>query len=110
MQRGLFGATALRGVPGTLRRAMSLSLSFPGFTTFRARLFWSVIPIVLALALLYGVIDLRERQGLVEEEFLKRGQAMSANLSDTSKLAVFAENQPLLQSSIRAIVGDPDVA
>jgi len=83
---------------------------FRGFSTFRARVFWSVIPIVLSLSVLYGLIDLRERQGLVEEEFVKRGQAMGANLADSSRLAVFAENAPLLESSIRGIVGDPDVA
>ncbi|HEU5283604.1 MAG TPA: ATP-binding protein [Burkholderiales bacterium] len=83
---------------------------FRGFSTFRARVFWSVIPIVLSLSVLYGLIDLRERQGLVEEEFLKRGQAMGANLADSSRLAVFSENEPMLESSIRGVVGDPDVA
>ena len=83
---------------------------FRGFGTFRARVFWSVIPIVLSLSVIYGLVDLRERQGLVEAEFMKRGEVMGANLADSSKLAVFAENGPLLESSIRGMLGDPDVA
>ena len=81
-----------------------------GFSTFRSRVFWSVIPILLGLSVLYAILDLRERQGLAESEFLKRGRAMVANLADTSKLAVYAEDQRLLASSIQGVVGDPDVA
>ena len=89
---------------------MNWRVPFKGFTTFRSRVFWSVIPIVLSLSVIYGLLDLRERQGLVEEEFMKRGEVMGGNLADSSRLAVFAENRPLLESSIRGMVGDPDVA
>ena len=41
---------------------------FKAFSTFRARIFWSVIPIVLSLFLLLGVISLLRQKGLAEEE------------------------------------------
>ncbi len=81
-----------------------------GFSTFRARIFWSVIPIVLSLFLLLGVISLLRQKRLAEEEFMKRGQAMAANLAYSSELGVLAEDGRLLQSAMRAVVGDPDVA
>ena len=83
---------------------------FKGFSTFRARIFWSVIPIVLALFLLLGGISLWWQKGLAEEEFMKRGQTMAANLAYSSELGVLAEDGRLLQSAMRAVVGDPDVA
>src|SRR4051812_10155139 len=81
-----------------------------GFSTFRSRVFWSIIPILLALSLLYGVLDLRQRQGLAESEFVKRGQAMVANIADNTRLAAYSEDESLLASSIKAFVGSQDVA
>ena len=81
-----------------------------GFSTFRARIFWSVIPIVLSLFLLLGVISLLRQKRLAEEEFMKRGQTMAANLAYSSELGVLAEDGRQLQSAMRAVVGDPDVA
>jgi signal transduction histidine kinase len=83
---------------------------FRGFTTFRARIFWSVIPIILALLIFHAFMDLREHRRLVEGEFMKRGTAMTGNLASGVELGVFAEDAQLLDSSIRGIVGDPDVA
>ena len=83
---------------------------FKAFSTFRARIFWSVIPIVLALFLLLGGISLWWQKGLAEEEFMKRGQAMAANLASSSELGVLAEDGRLLTSAMRGVVGDPDVA
>ena len=80
------------------------------FSTFRARIFWSVIPIVLSLFLLLGVISLLRQRGLAEEEFMKRGQAMAANLASSSELGVLTEDGRLLDSAMRGVVGDPDVA
>src|SRR5262245_32261888 len=81
-----------------------------GLSTFRARIFWSVIPIVLVLFALVGAINLRQHRWLVEEQFMKRGQVTASNLAYSSQLGVFAEDKQLLASSIRGVVGDPDVA
>ena len=81
-----------------------------GFSTFRARIFWAVVPIVLALLMFHGAMDLREHRRLFTEEFMRRGQAMAANLAYSGELGVFAEDSRLLESSMRGVVGDPDVA
>jgi signal transduction histidine kinase/DNA-binding response OmpR family regulator len=81
-----------------------------GFSTFRARIFWSAIPIILSLFVLLGVINLREHKRLVEEQFMKRGEVMASNLAYSSQLGVFAEDKQLLESSMRGVVGDPDIA
>ena len=80
------------------------------FATFRARIFWSVVPIVLALLMFHGVMDLREHRRLFTEEFMRRGQAMAGNLAYSGELGVFAEDRQLLESSMRGVAGDPDVA
>jgi signal transduction histidine kinase/CheY-like chemotaxis protein/HAMP domain-containing protein len=81
-----------------------------GPSTFRARIFWSVIPIIFILFVLVGAINLRQHKGLVEEQFRKRGEVVASNLAYSSQLGVFAEDKQLLASSIRGVVGDPDVA
>ncbi len=83
---------------------------FKAFSTFRARIFWSIIPIVLVLFLLLGGISLWWQRGLAKEEFMKRGQAMAANLASSSELGVLAEDGRLLDSAMRGVVSDPDVA
>jgi signal transduction histidine kinase len=81
---------------------------FQGFKTFRARIFWSVMPIVLGLLVIHALMDLREHRRLVESEFLKRGRAMADNLAYSGELGVFAEDRQLLESSMRSVAGDPD--
>jgi len=81
-----------------------------GLRTFRARIFWSLIPIIILLFMLLGVIDFRQQRHLAEEEFLKRGEAMAANLAQGSKLAVFTENEFLLASAMKSVTGDADFA
>src|SRR5438093_11007992 len=85
-------------------------IRFRGFSTFWARIFWTVIPFILALLLFHGVMDLREHRRLVTEQFMKRGQAMAGNLAYSGELGVFAEDRQLLESSMRGVAGDPDVA
>jgi signal transduction histidine kinase len=87
-----------------------IRIRFRGFSTFRARIFWSVIPIVVALLIFHGVMDLREHRRLFTDEFMRRGQAMAGNLAYSGELGVFAEDRQLLESSMRGVVGDPDVA
>ena len=93
-----------------MRRTVIGSTWLKEFSTFRARIFWSVIPIVLSLFLLLGGISLWWQKGLAEEEFMKRGQAMAENLAHSSELGVLAEDGRLLDSAMRGVVGDPDVA
>jgi signal transduction histidine kinase len=81
-----------------------------GFSTFRARIFWSIIPIVVALLIFHGIMDLREHRRLFTDEFMRRGQAMAGNLAYSGELGVFAEDRQLLESSMRGVTGDPDVA
>jgi signal transduction histidine kinase/DNA-binding response OmpR family regulator len=81
-----------------------------GFSTFRARIFWSLIPIVLFLFIVLGVIDLSKHKQLGEEEFMKRGQVMAANLAYSSELGVFAEDNQLLESPLHGVIGNADVA
>ncbi|MGH7350487.1 MAG: histidine kinase dimerization/phospho-acceptor domain-containing protein, partial [Candidatus Rokuibacteriota bacterium] len=87
-----------------------MPVRFRGFSTFRARIFWSVVPIVLALLVFHGVMDLREHRRFFTDEFMRRGQAMAANLAYSGERGVFAEDRQLLESSMRGVVGDPDVA
>src|SRR5688572_25403173 len=79
-------------------------------STFRARIFWSLIPIILSLLILLGIIDLYQNKRMAEDAFLKRGRAMAVNLAYSGELGVFAEDKHLLESSVRSVVGDADVA
>jgi signal transduction histidine kinase/CheY-like chemotaxis protein len=79
-------------------------------STFRARIFWSLIPIILLLFILLGIIDLYQNKRMAEDAFLKRGRAMAVNLAYSGELGVFAEDKHLLESSVRSVVGDADVA
>jgi len=81
-----------------------------GLRTFRARIFWSIIPIIILLVIFLGVIDFRQQRQLAEEEFIKRGEAMAAHLAQGSKLAVFTENEFLLESAMKSVTGDTDFA
>jgi signal transduction histidine kinase/DNA-binding response OmpR family regulator len=79
-------------------------------STFRARIFWSLVPIILSLFVLVAVVDLLQNKRMAEEEFTKRGRAMAKNLAHGSELGVFAEDKYLLESSLRSVVGDADIA
>jgi len=92
------------------RRAIIGATWVKGPSTFRARIFWSVIPIIMSLFVLVGFINLRQHKQLVEEQSMRRGQVMVSNLAYSSQLGVFAENRQFLESSMRVVVGDPDVA
>ena len=68
------------------------------------------MPIILSLFVLFGIINLRAHRGLAEEQFLRRGAVIVSNLAYSSELGVFAEDAQLLESSMRGVIGDPDVA
>ena len=79
-------------------------------STFRARIFWSLTPIFLVLLALVGGANMQLHRNLAEEQFRKRGVDIASNLAYSSELGVLAENSGLLETSIRSVVGDPDVA
>src|SRR5688572_25203453 len=82
-----------RGTEREEQRAGRTMMGFrgaKGLSTFRARSFWSVIPIILVLFALVGVINLREHKQLVEGQFMKRGHVTANNLAYSSQLGVFA--------------------
>jgi signal transduction histidine kinase len=89
---------------------MRLSRSFPGFRSFRARIFWSVVPIVVSFLVFQAWMNAREHRRLITEEFEKRGRALASNLGFTSELGVFSEDRQLLEAAMKGVLRDPDVA
>src|SRR5215470_1567240 len=65
---------------------MNRLFPFRGFTSFRARVFWSVVPIIVGFLIFQSWMNIREHRRLVTEEFEKRGQALAANLGFASEL------------------------
>ena len=80
-----------------------------GFSSFRARVFWSAIPIVLFFLVFQGWMNVREHRRLVTEEFEKRGQALASNLGFASELGAFSEDRLLLEAAMRGTLKNPDV-
>src|SRR5215475_4945316 len=89
---------------------MRLSRSFRGFRSFRARVFWSVVPIVLSFLVFQAWMNVREHRRLITEEFEKRGRALAANLGFASELGAFSEDSDLLMTAMRGTLRNPDVA
>ena len=93
---------------------MSRGASRLGWLTSRsslgARIFWYLAPIFLVLFALVGVANVQLQRNLAEEQFRKRGVEIATNLAYSSELGVLAASDELLESSLRSVVGDPDVA
>src|SRR6266850_3814550 len=89
---------------------MRTRLRFRGFSSFRGRIFWSVIPIVLFFLVFQGWMNVREHRRLVTEEFEKRGRALASNLGFASELGAFSEDKELLGAAMRGALRNPDVA
>src|SRR2546422_4192013 len=89
---------------------MRTRLRFRGFTSFRARIFWSVVPIVVSFLVFQGWMNVREHRRLVTEEFEKRGRALASNLGFASELGAFSEDKELLGAAMRGALRNPDVA
>src|SRR5262249_61957348 len=89
---------------------MTMRLPFRGFSSFRARVFWSVVPIVVGFLVFQGWMNVREHRRLVTEEFEKRGRALAANLGFASELGAFSEDKELLTAAMRGTLRSPDVA
>ena len=78
--------------------------------SFRARIFWSVIPALVVLFTIFGAINAYKLRQLVKEEFQKRGMQMATILADSCELGVLTENVEDLETSIRGVATNPDVA
>jgi len=89
---------------------MTMRPWFRGFGSFRARVFWSVVPIVVSFLVFQGWMNVREHRRLVTEEFEKRGHALASNLGFASELGVFSEDKQLLEAAMRGALRSPDVA
>ena len=89
---------------------MNRLFPFRGFTSFRARVFWSVVPIIVGFLIFQSWMNIREHRRLVTEEFEKRGQALAANLGFASELGALSEDTQLLLVAMRGTLRNPDVA
>jgi signal transduction histidine kinase/HAMP domain-containing protein len=89
---------------------MNTRIRFPGFSSFRARVFWSVVPIVVVFLVFQAWMNIREHRRLVTEEFEKRGRALAANLGFASELGALSEDSQLLIVAMRGTLRNPDVA
>lgn len=79
-------------------------------SSFRARIFWSIIPIILVLFLLIGWISLRQQSRLATSEFYKRTQTIAESAAYSSELGVFVESAESLAPTIRGATSNADVA
>ena len=79
-------------------------------TRFRTKVLLSIIPMILALCVLFGGISLYQHNSLLHREFVKRGKALAGDLAASGELGVFSEDERLLNASLRGITGEEDVA
>src|SRR5437867_839459 len=89
---------------------MTMRPWFRGFGSFRARVFWSVVPIVVSFLVFQGWMNVREHRRLVTGEFEKRGRALASNLGFASELGALSEDTQLLQAAMRGTLRNPDVS
>src|SRR5574337_100826 len=79
-------------------------------TKFRTKVLLSIIPMILALCILFGGMSLYQHNKLLRSEFVKRGKALASNLAASGELGVFSEDERLLNAALRGITGEEDVA
>src|SRR5574341_756773 len=79
-------------------------------TRFRTKVLLSIIPMILALCILFGGMSLYQHNRLLHSEFVKRGKALASNLAASGELGVFSEDERLLNAALRGITGEEDVA
>lgn len=77
---------------------------------FRTKVLLSIIPMILALCVLFGGMSLYQHNRLLHSEFVKRGKALASNLAASGELGVFSEDERLLNAALRGITGAEDVA
>jgi len=71
---------------------------------------WSIIPMILALCVLFGGMSLYQHNRLLRREFVKQGKALASNLAASGELGVFSEDERFLNAPLRGITGEEDVA
>lgn len=79
-------------------------------TRFRTKVLLSIIPMILALCVLFGGMSLYQHNRLLHSEFVKRGKALASNLAASGELGVFSEDERLLNAALRGITNEEDVA
>ncbi|PTL35299.1 hypothetical protein CLG94_10350 [Candidatus Methylomirabilis limnetica] len=79
-------------------------------TRFRTKVLWSIMPMILALCVLFGGMSLYQHNRLLHREFVKQGKALASNLAASGELGVFSEDERFLNASLRGITGEEDVA
>ncbi|MGH7369473.1 MAG: hypothetical protein ACREIN_01130, partial [Candidatus Methylomirabilaceae bacterium] len=79
-------------------------------TRFRTKVLVSIIPMILALCVLFGGMSLYQHNQLLRREFVKRGKALASDLAASGELGVFSEDERLLNASLRGITREEDVA
>lgn len=79
-------------------------------TRFRTKVLLSIIPMILALCVLFGGMSLYQHNRLLHSEFVKRGKTLAGNLAASGELGVFSEDERLLNAALRGVTGDEDVA
>src|SRR5262245_49064248 len=79
-------------------------------TSFRARIFWSLVPILCILFLLLGFVDLYQQREVAQEEINTRAKTMAENLAFSSRLGVLTEDKWLLETALQSVTGAADFA
>ena len=79
-------------------------------TRFRTKVLLSIMPMILALCVLFGGMSLYQHNRLLHREFVKQGNALASNLAASGELGVFSEDERFLNASLRGIIGEEDVA
>lgn len=79
-------------------------------TSFKTRIFWSLIPTFCVLFILLGLVDLYQQRQLAREEISARAKSMAENLAYSSKLAVLTEDKRLLTAALQSVTGGADFA
>lgn len=79
-------------------------------TRFRTKVLLSIIPMILALCILFGGMSLYQHNRLLHREFAKQGKALAVNLAASGELGVFSEDERFLNASLRGVTGEEDVA
>ena len=79
-------------------------------TRFRTKVLLSIMPMILALCVLFGGMSLYQHNRLLHREFVKQGNALASNLAASGELGVFSEDERFLNASLRGITGEEDVA
>ncbi len=79
-------------------------------STLRARIFWSLVPTLVAVFALVGLASIQLQRSLSQDQFQKRGLDIASTLAAASELGVIAEDAESLRPAVQAVGGDADVA